>query len=342
MLAGLRVNRLTCIHTYKCTESWAGKPPLLCIKPRTEPRGQALTQPARKKCFDNRHTQNPSRLLLRTRPPVGKFWKRKKDRSSTENSKWLQETRLQTHSTTQSENSRHTQTLSVSLQKNDPQTGTECPRTSTRRCWPARRNERTSERTDERTAWTEPERRKQNTGATERNRERQTCGRLNKAMSTQVTHTQQSDETASDEWVKESSRPNPRQTTKSDERWRKQRKPEETQMMGWVEACKSESGGAGSQACVGGKGPATAGKTHGAGILILLDWRWRAPTQTEPNQTKPNGKEPKGKSKGKERKDKEGPAERRGEERRGEEKRREGSWLQVMGRLEVYIRNYTK
>ena len=151
MLAGLRVNRLTCIHTYKCTESWAGKPPLLCIKPRTEPRGQALTQPARKKCFDNRHTQNPSRLLLRTRPPVGKFWKRKKDRSSTENSKWLQETRLQTHSTTQSENSRHTQTLSVSLQKNDPQTGTECPRTSTRRLLASeeeRKNQRTNGRTN--------------------------------------------------------------------------------------------------------------------------------------------------------------------------------------------------
>lgn len=87
----------------------------------------------------------------------------------------------------------HSNTLRLSS-KNDPQTGTECPRTSTRRCWPARRNERTNEPTNERL---ELNRRDENRTAGQRERESaQSCGRLNKAMSTQVTRTQQSETTS--------------------------------------------------------------------------------------------------------------------------------------------------
>jgi hypothetical protein len=115
---------LTCIHTYKSTESWAEKPSLSYV----------LSQELNQGDKHSHNTQERNAPKIATHKILNvccsalghrleNLGRGTKDRSSTENSRWLQETQVQTHSTTQSENSRHTQTLSVSLQKTIPKPG---------------------------------------------------------------------------------------------------------------------------------------------------------------------------------------------------------------------------
>ena len=137
-----------------------------------------------------------------------------KDRSCTQNSRCLQETKLQTHSTTQSEKTPATLKHSPSLFKKRSPNRDGMPAnfdSSLLASEEERKNQR-NQRTNG-SNWTDATKTEQR--ARERGRA-QSCGRLNKAMSTQVTRTQQS-ETRS-EWESEGVVPPKPQT--DDEEWR--------------------------------------------------------------------------------------------------------------------------
>ena len=167
-------------------------------------------------------------------------------------------------------------------------------------CWPARRNERTSERTDERTAWTEPERRKQNTGARE-------------TESAIVQQAKQSNEYASDSnttewdcewWVSERVVPPKPQT--DDEEWRevteaaKTRRDANDGLSGGLQKRERGRGVAGvrgrERASDGGKN-AWSGNIDSTRLAMAGSYSNR----TEPNQTKRKGTKRKIERKGKER-----------------------------------------
>lgn len=120
MLAGLRANRLTCIHTYIQEHRKLGR--------KTLSLSYVLSQEPNQ---GDKHSHNPQE---RNAPKIAthkilhvccsalshrleNLGRGTKDRSCTENSRCLQETKLQTHSTTQSEKTPATLKHSPSLFK---------------------------------------------------------------------------------------------------------------------------------------------------------------------------------------------------------------------------------